>query len=456
MKKIILFVTSCLALFTLNAGGLLTNQNQSASYMRMPARTASTDGDAVFYNPAGLSVIDNGLLISVSNQFLWQTRTIADSYPALHGSEFEGKMQTPIFPTVYAAYKTGNWVFSFGFNPTAGGGSVKFDNGIPMLEVPIAALPGTVSSLGIPTSDYSMEAMMDGKSIMFGYQAGVTYKIGDMFGVFGGCRMVSASNSYEGYLRNIMINPMVYNPNPGQMISASAFFNAIGQSEIGASLTDQSLNVKQKGTGYTPILGFNFNLKGLNVGLKYEFNTKLTVKNQTSSNAFDMYPDGQELRSDIPALLSIGASYDVVPEMKLSFGYLHYFDKNAVMQSWDARTRTVLNKADYIDKNTSEYLAGIEWKVCEKLVLSSGYQYSKPGPSEKYQNDISHSIANLTAGIGFAYKICEKATINVGGLMSFYDKFKTRYAQPEGSNIFYNRTYDRTSKGFAIGLDLKF
>ena len=456
MKKIILLFVFCLAFSVLNAGGLLTNQNQSASYMRMLARAASTDGDAVFYNPAGLSVIDNGLLISVGNQFLWQTRTITDSYPALHDSKFEGKMTTPIFPNIYAAYKTGNWVFSLGFNPTAGGGSVKFDNGIPMLEVPVAALPRTVSALGIPTSDYSMEAMMDGKSIMFGYQAGITYKISDMFGVFGGCRMISASNSYEGYLRNIMINPKVYNPNPGQMLPASAFFNTIGQPQIAASLTDQSLSVKQKGTGYTPILGFNFNLKGLNVGVKYEFNTKLTVTNHTTNNAFDMYPDGLELRSDIPALLSIGASYDIVPEIKLSLGYLYYFDKNAVIQSWDAKTRTLINKTDFIDKNTSEYLAGIEWKVCDKFILSSGWQYSNPGPSEKYQNDISHSITNLTAGVGFAYKICEKATINVGGLMSFYDKFDTRYAQPEGSNVFYTRSYGRTSKGLAIGLDLKF
>ncbi|NTV78917.1 MAG: hypothetical protein HGA25_07260, partial [Clostridiales bacterium] len=42
------------------AGGLVTNTNQSAMYTRLQNRNASTDIDAVYFNPAGLTKLGNG------------------------------------------------------------------------------------------------------------------------------------------------------------------------------------------------------------------------------------------------------------------------------------------------------------------------------------------------------------------------------------------------------------
>ena len=43
------------------AGGLVHNTNQSAAWSRMLSRGATLDIDAVYYNPAGLTKLKDGL-----------------------------------------------------------------------------------------------------------------------------------------------------------------------------------------------------------------------------------------------------------------------------------------------------------------------------------------------------------------------------------------------------------
>ena len=57
MKKIIsTVITCCLFASSLFAGGLMTNTNQSAHFLRNPARGASMEIDAVYTNPDYRSV----------------------------------------------------------------------------------------------------------------------------------------------------------------------------------------------------------------------------------------------------------------------------------------------------------------------------------------------------------------------------------------------------------------
>lgn len=58
------------------AGGILTNTNQSAQFVRMLSRNASTQIDAVYFNPAGVMQLENGFHIALHNQTISQTRTI--------------------------------------------------------------------------------------------------------------------------------------------------------------------------------------------------------------------------------------------------------------------------------------------------------------------------------------------------------------------------------------------
>ncbi len=221
MKKITISLMSLLLVANLAfAGGLVTNTNQSAAWSRMLVRDASTSIDAVYYNPAGLTKLDDGLYISFSNQSIFQNQTITNSFPYLNDKTFKGTVSAPLFPSLYVAYKTKRWAFSLGFNIIGGGGSADFSKGIPMAEVPISSLVGAFSSLGV--TGYSVDMAVKGTSIYYGLQAGVSYAISDHVSVYAGVRYVMAKNSYTGHIRDIKLKTA------SGVVKADAFMNGVG------------------------------------------------------------------------------------------------------------------------------------------------------------------------------------------------------------------------------------
>jgi len=225
---------------TMLAGGLVTNTNQSASWVRLPSRNASVEADAVYYNPAGIMKMSNGFHFAVSNQTIFQKREITNDYSYLHNDLYEGSVKAPLFPSVAAAYKLDKFAVSFGFNPVGGGGGATYEAGLPSFEMSIADLvPATFTNFG--TTDYDADIFFEGSSIYFGYQANVSYKINDMISVAAGVRLVTAKNTYNGYLRDISINPNypAFGAYTGSMVLASDFFTdgaaLMGQLATGAT-----------------------------------------------------------------------------------------------------------------------------------------------------------------------------------------------------------------------------
>ncbi|HSH51089.1 MAG TPA: hypothetical protein VK982_05115, partial [Bacteroidales bacterium] len=208
MKRITLLLIGILIIpFFSYAGGIVTNQNQSAAYIRMFARDASTDIDAVFFNPAGLTKLSDGFHLSLNNQYILQNKYVTSHYPYLNNYpvEYKGEVNIPLFPGVYGAYKKGNFVLSFGINPVGGGGSATFNDGLPSFEVPVSDLVPTLQAQGQPVSAYGLNAFFEGYSVYWGYQFGASYKFNDMFSAYLGIRYVSAKNTYNGYLKDITI-----------------------------------------------------------------------------------------------------------------------------------------------------------------------------------------------------------------------------------------------------------
>jgi len=202
-----IFVVSLLLVGFAFAGGIVTNTNQSADFIRMMNRNASTDIDAVYFNPAGLTSLNEGLHFYLSSQTIYQDRTIMSDLPSLHSDTFKGETFAPVFPNFYVAYKTGDLAIGAGFVPIGGGGSAVFDDGLPSFEGPMSLLPSLLTANGIPTTDYSLDVAFDGSSTYLGGQAVVSYKINDYISVAGGARYFMATNTYKGNLSNIMINP---------------------------------------------------------------------------------------------------------------------------------------------------------------------------------------------------------------------------------------------------------
>ena len=229
MKRLTLSIVGLLIATSMAwAGGMVQSTNQSAAWIRMLVRDASTGIDAVFYNPAGLTQLSDGLHFQLNSQTASQKRIVNSNFPDINQNEFIGKTFVPVLPSVFAVYKTGKIAVSGGFFVVGGGGSAEFDKGLPSFESQVAVLPSLISAAGIPTTEYSADISFTGSSAYFAYQANVSYKINDMISVAVGGRYVSAKNSYKGHIKDIMVNPnreaLGYN---GSMISAPTFFNAL-------------------------------------------------------------------------------------------------------------------------------------------------------------------------------------------------------------------------------------
>lgn len=221
---------------TSQAGGLLTNTNQSIAFLRNLAREGAIDIDGVYFNPAGVSFLNDGLHLSFNVQNVYQTREITSSYriPSLAGTPYEypfkmnggaedgskfykGKASVPILPSFHAAYNKNNWSFQLGFGLTGGGGKATFNNGLPSFERQVSVLPLLINQqlpqfaqlLGqqeTPATSYSLQSYMTGQQYAFGLQLGAAYKINKHLSVFGGARFNYIYNKYEGNITNISAN----------------------------------------------------------------------------------------------------------------------------------------------------------------------------------------------------------------------------------------------------------
>lgn len=223
MKKTTLLTAVCiLVMQSVFAGGLLTNSNQSAQYIRMLSRNASTDVDAVYFNPAGLTLMKDGWHFAFYSQTIFQNKTVDTKFPLLNDGSYKGDVFVPVFPTAFAVYKKENWAFSLGFGPNSGGGSAKFDRGLPSFEIPISKVVPALAGLSqidpaLSVSGYSADLSFEGTSVFWGIQLGATYKVNDVLSVYGGVRYLPSKNIYKGSIENIQVKV------GGSMTPASGF-----------------------------------------------------------------------------------------------------------------------------------------------------------------------------------------------------------------------------------------
>ncbi len=557
MRKITMSLLSIVLGCQMVFGGIMTNTNQSASWVRMLIRNASTDIDAVYYNPAGLSKLSDGFHISLNNQYITQGKTVTTDYLYLNGTpkDFEGEVKAPIFPGVYAAFKIGKFVISAGFNPVGGGGSADFNDGLPSFEMPASDLVPSLNAYGI--EGYSLKTNFSGTSVYYGIQAGLTYAINDMISIYGGARYIIAKNTYQGALESIMVSGTGIDPIAPDnfMYDLAALATAGATSATGAGdgmqplidggagaftfqqaednfvidaptraaleggllslgypqvaidamtlsvaqgsyygaatalttqaatatqtgdyfdvlLADQEVDVEQNGTGITPIIGINISpIDALNIGIKYEFATKLELENSTATdkttglpmggligfippaNMIYMFPDGAKTRGDLPALLTVGASFDVGSILTLHGGFQYYFDKSA-------NYGKALKNEDLIDANNWEAGLAVEYYLNDKFTLSAGYQHNETGVKPIYQSDLSYSLNTNTFGGGAKYRINEMLAINLGFSYSIYkDQTVEGLHDVGGQGVDFedfSQSYAKNAMVIGLGLDLSF
>ncbi|BFN36970.1 OmpP1/FadL family transporter [Fidelibacter multiformis] len=491
--NLLIVVVLCLVSVTAFAGGIVTNTNQSAQYTRTLNRNASTDLDAVYYNPAGLSRLDDGLYLHVSNQMIWQTKTVINNLPTLNNDEFVGDVFAPLFPNLYFAYKSGKIAISGGFEPIGGGGSAVYEDGLPSFEMPVS---GLVPQLGV--QGYKLDTEFEGSSVYYSGQAGLTYKLSDMISLAVGGRVVVAKNTYDGYLKDIMVTEDGVNwIEPEQSTTALTLINTasnlqsfidggaggltLSQLQAAGQLTaeqvsslegglqqlgidptgytveqvqasysgvysnlvnktaDVEVDAAQDATGFSPIFSvFVTPFEGLDIALRYEMKTELTLENDTEVDGSGMFADGVETHADIPAILAMGVAYQVMPKLRADANFNYYFNEGV---NWDG-------KEEKID-NGIEFGVAFEYDLSDKLLISAGYSYGDQNVTPEYQTDLSYSLPSSTLAGGFGYKVSPKLMVNAGILNTFYD-------EDEKTTETYTETYKKTTFNVGVGFDYSF
>lgn len=482
------------------AGGILTNTNQNSAFDRMMARDAAIGIDGVLSNPAGVAFMSDGSHLSLNSQIVFQSRTIENNYPLFSNNineqsanrKYKGHSFVPAMPSFQYAYNKNGYSFQAMFGVTGGGGKCTFDNGIGSFEKIVAETAAGVSQIGQlidatngstflssdqmfgKTGSYSYNSFMRGKQYYYSLSLGVAKRLNDNIAVYVGARGIYAQCNYYGYVKDIKVGNV-------------PLYTILDKTKTESA--DIELNCNQSGFGVTPIIGIDLKLGKWNLAAKYEFKTRIRLKNESvnqtpsigglASNlleagipanvlqnenvasalsymktqfdtklteAIGEYTDGQKNKGDLPALATFGAQYTPIEKLRLAAGFHYFFDKQASQYN---------NREDKLHRGTMEWNAGAEYDLSKKLTVSAGWQYTNYGLSESYMEDKSFVTSSHSVGGGFKHQISKKIALGISYFHTFYSHFKTS-EEVKTTAMTYSSDYTRSNNVFCIGLDIDF
>lgn len=486
------------------AGGLLTNTNQNIAFNRMMSREASIGIDGVYFNPAGVAFLGQGHHLSLNWQLAYQDRSIKNDYQLFTNNvnnpftprTFKGKAFAPVIPSLQYAYNKGRWSFQANLALAGGGGKCTFDNGLGSFEKIVSetamgacklaqVVDGVAAQYGVPAvfsskfgkdGKYTYDSYMHGRQYYYGISIGAAYKVNDNFAVYGGVRTVYALCNYYGYVRDIKVGNM-------------PLYQVLDPTKTTAA--DIELSCDQTGLGFTPMIGVDFKTGRWNFSAKYEFKTRMRLKNksvnQTPSignldgnlrnaylaggvpeaaadailsnqnvqgattmlkkqfnaelgEAIGEYEDGKKIEGDIPALLTVGVGYKPIDELRINVGF-HWFD--------DKHATSYNNRQEKLDRGTFEYSAGVEYDLNKKFTVSTGWQRTSYGMTNDYMDDKSFIVSSNSVGVGGVIHLSKKMDLQVAYFHTFYETMKTQKNN-------YSADFTRNNNVFGVGLDINF
>lgn len=437
MKKIVISLATALAATSAFAGGLLTTTSQNAHYLRFFTQDANITLSSLYANPAGQAFLHNGWHMGISSMTAIQSRTIDTTFPAFALNTnnpnpthtFKGEAFAPVVPSLDVTYNQDKWSISAHLGLVGGGGACEFENGLGSLEA--LTIQSGIAAFGPQNfKNYSLNSYMKGKQYYFGLQVGATYKVLDNLAVYGGIRGVYATCNYNGFVDDVTVNG-----------------NATG--------TELSLNCDQVGFGVTPILGIHYRPnKHWELAAKYEFKTRIRLENNSRmseaaaafaadpTHLLSQFADGKKIAEDMPALLTVGAQYSPIKDLRLAGAWHYYFDKSATKYG-DKHTSA------YIDHNTMEFLAGVEWKFCKWITASCSWQNTSYGLTDAYMSDVSFNLSSNSMGLGIRIHPTKLFNIDLGYMHTFYKDREVTSVTALGNKIDrYSRTNDVVGIGF--------
>ena len=505
MKKIVL----SLIVFTMTsvsaiAGGILTNTNQSVSFLKNPARDAAIGLDGVYSNPAGVVFMPEGFHVAFNWQYAHQTRTITSTNPVFalgknnngNVKEFQGVADAPIIPSLQAAYNKGDWSIQFNFSVPGGGGACEFGDGLGSFESVVGNIANqlrgldqlaTALGMGAPgVSGYDMNGYMKGRQYYYGIQLGAAYKVNKNLSVYGGLRLLYGDATYKARISNILVKTAGgyvefgdFMQNANQLVEGGLQTVNAGLAQVNAGIAQyqnagapvpEELLMKQAQLAATQgqLEGTKGNLatlakysEGVNllcnqdgmgiapiIGVDWKYKNFNFAAKYEFKTQIRMKNESSVIKaSEIPAVNKYkdGEKVNEDAPALLTIGAqwspIESVHLNAGWHHYFDKQCNWYNEAqDLLNSNTNEYLAGIEWDLSDKLNVSCGGQLTRYGLSDEYMNDMSFVVNSYSLGFGFSYKVKENITLSAAYFQTMYDNYNRNDYPTTGVSDTFTRT----------------
>ena len=466
------------------AGGFLTNTNQNVAFNRMMSREASIGIDGVYYNPAGVVFLGDGHHLSINWQLAYQDRTIENDYNLFTNNvnnpitprEFKGKAFAPVIPSFQYAYNKGRWSFQGNFALTGGGGKCTFDNGLGSFERIVAetamaacGLARTVdgalgSVLGREVSmfgsdqafgaggKYSYNSYMHGRQYYFGLSLGAAYKVSDNFSVFGGVRGIYATTNYYGYVEDIKVGNM-----PLYMVLDPTKKDA----------ANIELSCDQSGIGFTPIIGVDFKTGKWNFSAKYEFKTRMRLKNKSVNLVPSIGNLPANLSSQMTQILTAQFTQAGLPAEQATAkaeaaaaAVLANQTVQKTMMGLKNQFDTELDEAigEYADgkkiaADIPAYLSvGVGYSPIDPLRINVGFHFFDDKNAKAYNNrqeKLDHGTLEYNAGV--EYDINKKFTVSAGWQSTNYGLPEEEATTSKDKRFMDDKSFVTSSNSVGLG-----
>ncbi|MBU0970865.1 MAG: outer membrane protein transport protein [Proteobacteria bacterium] len=409
------------------------NYMGSAEGFRTLNRNASTESDAVFYNPAGTVLMEDGLYIHFSNQTAVLLKKVEDSthlgdmgpFPDLQPS-YKCQATAMAIPYLYLTYKKENYSIFGGVFPIGGTGTGKFDDGIPSLEfLAVGAAAGRLGTRLTPgdpgstaTGIHKVHSSIEAMTAYFAAMAGGAIAVTDKVSVAAGYYLLGAGSDAEIKIRQ-------------DLTTAANGFQSINMES----------DFEQKGSGVGVMVGMDIRPnQDWNIGMKFEYFDKMELEYHTKRDDLGLFPDGKEIKQTLPMNFNLGVSHQLTDRLKLESSFNYSFDSET---DWDGQEENMEN-------GWSIGLAA-EYAINPDLIVSAGYLFASAPYTRASVSDLDYDLDTHCFATGASYRISPKLRGTIGVTYS-------RGLEAQGMPNHMNgvQTYNQSYLALSIGFTYRF
>jgi len=484
MKKFSVLLTLAVLMVSSSvfAGSIDYLSNQSAKYCMNTAATARTDGaDIVAYNPAGTALMGEGFFIDVSNQTLLKYYSQDVSVETITGTvltaeqKYEQDKPTILLPNVYLAYNFGQMGMGklavYGqMGVVAGGGALEWDGTAGTVAAAYSVASSVTTAAGGATGVTGISAKVEASSVYYAFGGGASYSfLDDMVSISAGAKVVM----------------------PERSAKLSGVISEVNTGAAGAFTVTIDSEYEYDATGYTPVFGLDLKpMKELTIGVRYEMETELEMeyKDKTQSvvattaigglntvlqNGLtnQLSKDGLKDKQNLPQILSIGAEYNVIPELTIGLTGTAFFigdakyemTTNTVSSTTGAKTGTsTVDYADYFDTGW-EVALGATYKVMEPLKVSASVMYTDQGAKDEINeststlNTVSANpvLNSIFVGLGATYTVIPNLDLTFAASWVHYLPEEADVALNATGTVIEKVSYKKDVYNIALGASYK-